>query len=65
MPEAQEAVERRRAEQAKRIEDAGASLARTILQVTYENGHVSWPREVAIAQAKIEEAVMWALKALG
>jgi hypothetical protein len=46
------------------VEEAGAAFARVVAQASYRNGEVAWPREIVLAQQKIDEAVMWALRAL-
>ena len=47
------------------IKEASAAFARAVSHASYAQGNVSWPREIAIAHQKIEEALMWALKGLG
>jgi hypothetical protein len=49
---------------ARAVEEAGAAFARVVAQASYRNGNVAWPREIVLAQQKIDEAVMWALRAL-
>jgi hypothetical protein len=49
---------------ARAVEEAGAAFARVVAQASYRNGNVAWPREIVLARQKIDEAVMWALRAL-
>jgi hypothetical protein len=35
-----------------------------VAQASYRDGNVAWPREIVLAQQKIDEAIMWALRAL-
>ena len=49
----------------KRIEQAGAAFAGAVSQASYAQGNVAWPREIAIAHQKVDEAIMWAVKGLG
>lgn len=49
----------------KQVEQAGAAFAHTVSQASYAQGHVAWPREIALAHQKVEEALMWAVKGLG
>jgi len=51
-------------EQETRLKRAAADLSRLLSQVNRENGNVSWSREIAIAQQKLEEAMLWAIKAV-
>jgi hypothetical protein len=51
-------------EQEARLKKAAADLSRLLSRVDYENGNVSWSREIAIAQQRLEEAMLWALKAV-
>jgi hypothetical protein len=48
----------------KDIEAAAEGLSRLLSQIDFENGHVSWTREMSIAQQRLEEAVIWAIKAI-
>lgn len=52
------------ADLARSIEKAGEDFSRAVAQASYRNGDVSWPREIVLAQQKIDEAVMWAVKAM-
>jgi hypothetical protein len=52
------------AELIRSIEEAGAAFSRSVAQASYRNGDVTWPREIVLAQQKIDEAVMWALRAV-
>ena len=52
------------AELIRSIEEAGAAFSHAVAQASYGNGDVTWPREIVLAQQKIEEAVMWALRAV-
>ena len=45
-----------------RIRRAGEEFARVLARINLERGNVAWTREIVMAQAKIEEAVMWASK---
>lgn len=51
-------------DQVKDVEAAAEGLARLFCKIDFENGHVSWTREMSIAQQRLEEAVMWAVKAI-
>lgn len=62
MPDHAERLAQRRADHARSIENAGSSFVRLISKISYQRGHASSPREIAIARQKIDEAVMWALK---
>jgi hypothetical protein len=46
------------------IEAAGIAFSRALAQVSYANGDVAWPREITLAQQRVDEAVMWAVKAV-
>jgi len=46
------------------VEAAAERLARLFYKIDFENGHVSWTREMSVAQQRLEEAVMWAIKAI-
>jgi hypothetical protein len=48
----------------KEVETAAERLARLFCRIDFENGHVSWTREMSIAQQRLEESVMWAVKAI-
>jgi hypothetical protein len=50
--------------QMRDVEAVAKRLARLFCQIDFENGHVSWTREMSIAQERLEEAVMWAAKAI-
>jgi hypothetical protein len=41
----------------KEVEAAAERLARLFCKIDFENGHVSWTREMSIAQQRLEEAV--------
>jgi hypothetical protein len=60
-----EDLEARFREQVGRIEAAASSFAQVLAHVSYEQGNVSWPREIILARQKIDEALMWALKGVG
>jgi hypothetical protein len=49
---------------ARAVEEAGAAFARVVAQASYRSGNVAWPREIVLTQQKIDEAVMWELRAL-
>jgi hypothetical protein len=49
---------------ARVIEEAGAAFSRAVAQASYRYGDVAWPREIVLAQQKIDEAIMWAQRAL-
>lgn len=51
-------------DQVEEIEAAAERLARLLCRIDFENGHVSWTREMSIAQQRLEESVMWAVKAI-
>ena len=53
-----------RDEQAKRLESAARALDGLLSEIDFENGHVSWTREMSIAHQRLEEVVMWAIKAI-
>lgn len=48
----------------QRLIKLASELSQIMSQADYENGNVTWTREMAIAQQKLEEVILWALKAL-
>jgi hypothetical protein len=51
-------------DQTRRLELAAHALDRLLSEIDFENGHVSWTREMSIAHQRLEEVVMWAAKAI-
>ncbi|MGB3022316.1 MAG: hypothetical protein WBE08_13695 [Methyloceanibacter sp.] len=51
-------------DQAKRLQSAAEALDRLLSEIDFENGYVSWTREMSIAHQRLEEVVMWAIKAI-
>lgn len=64
IPRKRSAYIRDRKEQVSELEAAVDRLSQLLSRIDFENGHVSWTREMSIAQQRLEEAVMWAIKAI-